>query len=58
MLVAVYRISGEYPIIKAAAKKDCIDHDEITLKTTTAIKPTSAGIIASYFSKGILRLIF
>lgn len=55
--IAVYQVSGEYAMIKAAAEKGWLDHDQIMLETTTAFKRAGADIIASYFAKDIVKLI-
>ncbi len=55
--IAVYQVSGEYAMIKAAAEKGWLDHDQIILETTTAFKRAGADIIASYFAKDIVKLI-
>jgi porphobilinogen synthase len=56
--VAVYQVSGEYAMIKAAAEKGWLDHDAVMLEQITAIKRAGANIIASYFAKDIVRLIY
>ncbi|MEZ4853199.1 porphobilinogen synthase [Flavobacterium sp.] len=56
--VAVYQVSGEYAMIKAAAEKGWLDHDAIMLEQTTAIKRAGADIIASYFAKDIVKLLY
>lgn len=55
--VAVYQVSGEYAMIKAAAEKGWLDHDQIMMETTTAFKRAGADIIASYFAKDVVKLI-
>ena len=55
--VAVYQVSGEYAMIKAAAEKGWLDHDAIMLEQTTAFKRAGADIIASYFAKDIVKLL-
>lgn len=55
--VAVYQVSGEYAMIKAAAEKGWLNHDQIMMETTTAFKRAGADIIASYFAKDIVKLI-
>ncbi len=55
--VAVYQVSGEYAMIKAAAEKGWIDHDQVMLESTIAFKRAGADIIASYFAKDIVKLI-
>ncbi|CAF3561742.1 unnamed protein product, partial [Rotaria socialis] len=51
--VAVYQVSGEYSMIKAASEKGWLDHDAVMMEQTTAIKRAGADIIASYFAKDI-----
>ena len=55
--VAVYQVSGEYAMIKAAAERGWLDHDAIMMEQTTSIKRAGADIIASYFAKDIVKLI-
>jgi porphobilinogen synthase len=55
--VAVYQVSGEYAMIKAAAEKGWLDHDQIMMETTIAFKRAGADIIATYFAKDIVKLI-
>ena len=55
--IAVYQVSGEYAMIKAAAEKGWLDHDQIMMETTVAFKRAGADIIASYFAKDIVKLI-
>lgn len=55
--VAVYQVSGEYAMIKAAAEKGWLNHDKVMLETTTAFKRAGADIIASYFAKDVVKLI-
>jgi porphobilinogen synthase len=55
--VAVYQVSGEYAMIKAASERCWLDHDAIMMEQTTAIKRAGADIIASYFAKDIVKLI-
>ena len=55
--VAVYQVSGEYAMVKAAAEKGWLDHDAVMLEQLTAIKRAGANIIASYFAKDAVRLL-
>lgn len=55
--VAVYQVSGEYAMIKAAAEKGWLDHDAVVLEQLTAIKRAGASMIASYFAKDAVKLI-
>lgn len=55
--LAVYQVSGEYAMLKAAAEKGWLDHDAVMLEQVTAIKRAGADIIASYFAKDVMKLI-
>jgi porphobilinogen synthase len=55
--VAVYQVSGEYAMLKAAAEKGWLDHDAVMMEQLIAIKRAGANIIASYFAKDVIRLI-
>ena len=49
--VSVYNISGEYAMIKAAAKMGWVDENKAILETLTSIKRAGADLIATYFAK-------
>jgi porphobilinogen synthase len=55
--IAVYQVSGEYAMLKAAAEKGWLDHDAVMLEQTYAIKRSGADIIASYFAKDVVKLL-
>lgn len=55
--VAVYQVSGEYAMLKAAAEKGWLDHDAVMMEQVIAIKRAGAHIIASYFAKDVVKLI-
>ncbi len=55
--VSVYNISGEYAMIKAAAKMGWIDENKAILETLTSIKRAGADLIATYFAKDAARLL-
>ena len=55
--VSVYNISGEYAMIKAAAKMGWINEEKAILETLTSIKRAGADLIATYFAKDAVRLI-
>ncbi|MEM1001843.1 MAG: porphobilinogen synthase [Bacteroidota bacterium] len=57
MPVAVYQVSGEYAMLKAAAEKGWLDHDAVMMEQLIAIKRAGADIIASYFAKDVVKLI-
>ncbi len=55
--VAVYQVSGEYAMLKAAAERGWLDHDTVMMEQITAIKRAGASMIASYFAKDVVKLI-
>lgn len=55
--VAVYQVSGEYAMIKAAAEKGWLHHDSVVLEQLTAIKRAGASIISSYFAKDAVKML-
>lgn len=55
--VAVYQVSGEYAMLKAAAEKGWLDHDAVMLEQLYAIKRAGANIIATYFAKDAVKLL-
>lgn len=55
--VSVYNISGEYAMIKAAAKMGWINEDKAILETLTSFKRAGADLIATYFAKDACRLL-
>lgn len=55
--VSAYNISGEYAMIKAAAKMGWINEDKAILETLISIKRAGADLIATYFAKDAVRLI-
>lgn len=55
--VSVYNISGEYAMIKAAAKMGWVNEDKAILETLTCIKRAGADLIATYFAKDAVKLL-
>jgi porphobilinogen synthase len=55
--VAVYQVSGEYAMLKAAAEKGWLDHDAVMMEQLLAIKRAGATIIASYFAKDVVKIL-
>lgn len=49
--VAAYNVSGEYSVIKAAAKLGWIDEERAMMEVLTSIKRAGADIILTYFAK-------
>ena len=54
--IAVYQVSGEYAMLKAAAQKGWLDHDAVMMEQLISIKRAGANIIASYFAKDAVKL--
>lgn len=55
--VSVYNISGEYAMIKAAAKMGWVNEEKAILETLTCIKRAGADLIATYFAKDAVKLL-
>ena len=55
--VSAYNISGEYSMIKAAARMGWLDENKAILETLTSIKRAGADLIATYFAKEAVKLI-
>ena len=52
---AAYHVSGEYAMLKAAARLGWIDERRAMLETLTAIKRAGADIIITYFARDAAR---
>ncbi|MFH0981665.1 MAG: porphobilinogen synthase [Planctomycetota bacterium] len=50
---AAYHVSGEYSMIKAAARNGWLDEKRCVLETTTAIRRAGADLILTYFAKDL-----
>jgi len=55
--VSTYNISGEYAMIKAAAKMGWIDENKAILETLTSMKRAGADLIATYFARDAVKLL-
>lgn len=55
--LAVYQVSGEYAMLKAAAEKGWLDHDAVMMEQLISMKRAGADIIASYFAKEAVKLL-
>ncbi len=49
--VSAYHVSGEYAMIKAAAKAGYLNEEQAVAEVLTAIKRAGADLIATYFAK-------
>ena len=55
--IAVYQVSGEYAMIKAAAEKGWVEYEPIILEQLLSFKRAGADIIATYFAKEVASLL-
>jgi porphobilinogen synthase len=55
--IAAYQVSGEYAMLKAAAEKGWIDHNEIMIEQLISFKRAGASLIATYFAEQAVKLI-
>ena len=55
--IAAYQVSGEYSMIKAAAKSGWLDEPRAMLESLLAIKRAGADVILTYFAKDAARLL-
>ena len=53
--LAVYNVSGEYSMVKAAAKPGWIDEKKIVLENLTAMKRAGADIIITYHALDVCK---
>lgn len=53
---AVYNVSGEYAMVKAAAQLGWIDEQRVMLETLLSMKRAGADIIITYFAEAFARL--
>jgi porphobilinogen synthase len=51
--IAAYNVSGEYAMVKAAAKNGWIDEKAVVLELLTAIKRAGSDLIITYFAKDV-----
>src|SRR5512136_3364841 len=55
--VSAYHVSGEYAMIKAAAKAGWIDEERVVLETLTCIRRAGADFILTYCARDAARLL-
>lgn len=55
--VSAYHVSGEYAMIKAAAKMGWLQEDKAIVESLTAIRRAGADLIATYFAKDAAKLL-
>ena len=52
---AIYNVSGEYAMVKAAAQNGWIDERAVVMETMTAFKRAGADLIATYWARDVAR---
>ena len=55
--VSAYHVSGEYAMIKAAAKMGWLNEEKAILESLSSIKRAGADLIATYFAKDAAKLL-
>src|SRR5689334_4111101 len=55
--VSAYHVSGEYAMVKAAAKNGWLNEEKAVLEILTSIKRAGASLIATYFAKDAVKLL-
>jgi porphobilinogen synthase len=57
MPTAAYNVSGEFSMVKAAAKMGWIDEERVMLEMLTSIRRAGADLILTYFAKDAAKLL-
>jgi porphobilinogen synthase len=57
MPTAAYQVSGEYALLKAAARNGWIDEPRAMMETLTAIRRAGADIIITYYAREAARML-
>ena len=55
--LAVYNVSGEYAMLKAAQKADLIDYDKVLMETMIGFKRAGADMIITYHAREVCKLL-
>jgi len=55
--LAVYNVSGEYAMLKAAGERELIDYNRVVMETMIGFKRAGADIIISYHAKEVAKLL-
>lgn len=55
--VSAYHVSGEYAMIKAAAKMGWLNEEKAVIESLSSIRRAGADLIATYFAKDAAKLI-
>lgn len=55
--ISAYHVSGEYAMVKAAAKMGWLDENKTIIESLTSIRRAGASLVATYFAKDAAKLI-
>lgn len=55
--VAAYQVSGEYSMIKAAARQGWLEEERVMMETLVAIRRAGADLLITYFAKDAAKLL-
>lgn len=55
--IGAYNVSGEYAMIKAAARRGWLEEERVMMEVLTAIKRAGADVIITYFAKDAARIL-
>ena len=55
--IAAYQVSGEYSMIKAAARAGWLNETQAMMESLLSIKRAGADLIVTYFAKEAARLL-
>ena len=55
--IAAYQVSGEYSMIKAAARNGWIERERVMMESLVSIRRAGAGIILTYYAKEAVRVL-
>ncbi|MBL0703268.1 MAG: porphobilinogen synthase, partial [Sulfurospirillum sp.] len=55
--MAIYNVSGEYAMLKAAANAGVINYEKVMMETMLAFKRAGANIIISYHAKEVVSIL-
>ena len=55
--ICAYNVSGEYSMVKAAARNGWLDGEKVTMEVLTSIKRAGADVIITYFAKEAAALL-
>jgi porphobilinogen synthase len=55
--IAAYNVSGEYSMLRAAARNGWLDEDRAILEVLTAIRRAGADLVLTYFARDLARIL-